>query len=98
VFGFGRRICPGNYLAENTLFLAIAQSLAVFSTQAGKAINRDPETMFQSGLVSHPKPFESIIQPRSPHHENLIKSLEKTYPWRESDGEILRDIATNTKY
>lgn len=30
-FGFGRRICPGKLLADNTIFLSIAQSLAVFN-------------------------------------------------------------------
>ena len=31
VFGFGRRICPGRYFAMDTLFLAIAGMLAVFT-------------------------------------------------------------------
>ncbi|RBR11122.1 hypothetical protein FVER53590_13148 [Fusarium verticillioides] len=30
VFGFGRRSCPGRWIAEQTLFLSIAQTLAVF--------------------------------------------------------------------
>jgi cytochrome P450 len=29
-FGFGRRICPGLYLAENSVFLGIATILTVF--------------------------------------------------------------------
>ena len=29
-FGFGRRICPGLYLAENSVFLSVATILAVF--------------------------------------------------------------------
>ncbi|KAI8625989.1 cytochrome P450 [Xylariaceae sp. FL1651] len=94
VFGFGRRICPGNILADNTLFLTIAQSLAVFRIEAGTtAIDTNPETMFQAGVVSHPTPFASNIKPRSPHHETMIKSLQEAYPWKESDGKILRDIA-----
>ena len=31
VFGFGRRTCPGAHLAETTLFLNIANILAVFN-------------------------------------------------------------------
>ncbi|KAI1172680.1 cytochrome P450 [Nemania sp. FL0916] len=93
-FGFGRRACPGNHLADNTLFLMIAQSLAVFDIEAGENINRDPEIMFQSGVVSHPAPFASNIKPRSPRHATLIKSLEESYPWQKSDGEILRDIVS----
>ncbi|KAF5695562.1 oxidoreductase [Fusarium denticulatum] len=30
VFGFGRRACPGRWIADQTLFLSIAQTLAVF--------------------------------------------------------------------
>lgn len=41
-FGYGRRICPGMYLAEATLFMCIATSLAVFeitpATENGVAI------------------------------------------------------------
>ena len=32
-FGYGRRICPGMYLAEASLFACIATSLAVFNIQ-----------------------------------------------------------------
>src|SRR5580658_4152704 len=30
-FGFGRRICPGRVLADTSVYLTIAQSLAVFN-------------------------------------------------------------------
>jgi cytochrome P450 len=29
-FGFGRRVCPGRYVADNALFITIAQVLSVF--------------------------------------------------------------------
>ena len=32
-FGFGRRICPGMYLAESCIFSCVASSLAVFSIE-----------------------------------------------------------------
>ena len=32
-FGYGRRICPGMYLAEASLFACIATSLAVFNIE-----------------------------------------------------------------
>ena len=31
VFGFGRRACPGSHLAQASVFLAIAQTLALFN-------------------------------------------------------------------
>lgn len=30
-FGFGRRVCPGRYVADNALFITIAQVLSVFN-------------------------------------------------------------------
>lgn len=89
-FGFGRRVCPGRILADNALFLNIAQSLAVFSINkatdaSGNVI--EPAVKFLPGVVSHPAPYETSIKPRSPEHEHLIRSLERTYPWRESDWE-----------
>jgi cytochrome P450 len=39
VFGFGRRICPGMFLAEASIFSCIVSSLAVFSIE--KALNEN---------------------------------------------------------
>jgi len=30
-FGHGRRVCPGRYVADNALFITIAQVLSVFN-------------------------------------------------------------------
>ncbi|KAJ6537204.1 OrdA protein, partial [Mycena vulgaris] len=35
-FGFGRRVCPGKELAEASLFVCVAMTLAVFDIGAGK--------------------------------------------------------------
>ncbi|KAK5275755.1 hypothetical protein LTR40_012544, partial [Exophiala xenobiotica] len=92
VFGFGRRICPGKILADNALYLTIAQSLAVF--RIGKAVDQgkkeiEPEVKFQPGVVSHPVPYRNTIKPRSAHHEELIRKIENMYPWQESDAKTL---------
>ena len=34
-FGFGRRICPGRFLAENSLFILICHILTVYNIQPG---------------------------------------------------------------
>ncbi|GJC87935.1 O-methylsterigmatocystin oxidoreductase [Colletotrichum liriopes] len=90
-FGFGRRICPGKILAENSMFLNIAQSLAVFNiikkVVDGKVIETKAE--FQPGVISHPAHFEASIKPRSPQYEKLIRSIEQTFPWQESDSKFL---------
>jgi len=87
-FGFGRRVCPGRILADNALFLNIAQSLAVFTVSkakdaAGKEI--EPEVKFLPGVVSHPAPYVNRIEARRAKHAEMIRGLERRYPWRESD-------------
>ncbi|TRX88391.1 hypothetical protein FHL15_010704 [Xylaria flabelliformis] len=90
VFGFGRRACPGRILAQNTLFLTIAQTLAGFNiTKKGKS---NPALNFGPGVVSRVAPFECVIKPRSPHHEKLIRSIESIYPWEESDSKVLESM------
>ncbi|GJE90538.1 cytochrome P450 [Phanerochaete sordida] len=62
-FGFGRRVCPGKHLAENSVFIQIATLLAMFDfspPSKGKL-----ELNFSEGLVSYPQPFECRITPRS---------------------------------
>ncbi|KAG7099150.1 hypothetical protein E1B28_001021 [Marasmius oreades] len=70
VFGFGRRVCPGSYLAERSLFLNIANILAVFSL--GKETDGDgrvlePPTEWYGGTTSHLKPFPCAIKLRVPN-------------------------------
>ncbi|KAF9261870.1 cytochrome P450 [Marasmius fiardii PR-910] len=67
-FGFGRRICPGRYLAINTVWLAITYLLANFTmakevNQHGQEI--DPGVEVTSGRASHPLPFKCKFIPRS---------------------------------
>ncbi len=47
IFGFGRRICPGQLLAEASVFLAMARLLAVFNVT--KAID-------ENGVLQEPVP------------------------------------------
>ncbi|KAH8651317.1 putative cytochrome P450 oxidoreductase OrdA-like protein [Xylariales sp. PMI_506] len=91
VFGFGRRICPGRVLADHSLFLNVAQVLTVFNIEKpirdGKEIA--PKLEFEPGLITHPRPFEVVVKPRSQHHEQIIRNIEKKYPWEESDSAVL---------
>lgn len=96
VFGFGRRACAGRELAGNTLYLNIAQTLAVFNI--GKHVENgrevEPAVEFESGVISHPLPYKCLIKPRSPHHEKLIRSIEDIYPWEKSDAKTLERVAS----
>ncbi|KAL1965863.1 hypothetical protein VTN77DRAFT_4996 [Rasamsonia byssochlamydoides] len=95
-FGFGRCICPGRLLADSTLYLSIAKSLAVFNItkpvdENGREV--EPVVEFLPGVISHPAPFKTRITPRSPKHEELIHSVEREHPWQKSDAETLESIA-----
>ncbi|KAG6884451.1 hypothetical protein C0993_011005 [Termitomyces sp. T159_Od127] len=69
LYGFGRRKCPGRFLADETLWIAIATILATVSISPaigkdGKEIIPDT-TVVTSGITTHPKPFTCRIEPRS---------------------------------
>ncbi|KAG6873914.1 hypothetical protein C0995_009694 [Termitomyces sp. Mi166 len=77
-FGFGRRICPGLHLADTSVFISCAMSLAVFditkSVENGVVIELIHENT--DGTVSHPKPFKCSIKPRSQKAASLIEAQE----------------------
>lgn len=96
IFGYGRRICPGRWVADNALFVTIAQTLAVFSiekpvdAETGEII--EPQVKFEPGTISHPLPYKASIKARSKLHADLIRAAEQEYPWEESDAKELESI------
>jgi cytochrome P450 len=91
-FGFGRRICPGRVLADASLFLTFAQSLAVFKIEKrvdeeGRVV--EPKHEFMGGIVAYPGEFGVRITPRSQRCEELIEEVVRRYPWEESDAGLL---------
>ncbi|KAH9938483.1 cytochrome P450 [Fomitopsis serialis] len=74
VFGFGRRVCPGSQLAETSLFLICALSLAVFDIAKpivdGNVV--EPSLEYTTGTISHPVPFECSVKPRSAKASALV--------------------------
>ncbi|KZS89229.1 cytochrome P450 [Sistotremastrum niveocremeum HHB9708] len=67
-FGFGRRICPGKHIADDTLFLAIALTLATCNVtkrvnEAGDLI--EPIPQYTMGVVAHMAEFDFEITSRS---------------------------------
>ncbi|TFK89221.1 cytochrome P450 [Polyporus arcularius HHB13444] len=76
VFGFGRRVCPGRYLAEETLFAAIARVLAVFNishAEDSKGNPIIPSGDTTNGGITCPVPFTCKIRPRSPAAAELVQ-------------------------
>ncbi|KAG1754081.1 cytochrome P450 [Suillus paluster] len=62
-FGFGRRICPGQHIANRSIFINAALLLWSFK------ITQDPENPidesgFVDGVIVHPKPFAACFEPR----------------------------------
>ena len=43
LFGFGRRACPGKYLADSTMFIMIASILSVFDIRKSKGTDGGPD-------------------------------------------------------
>ncbi|KAJ8090311.1 hypothetical protein PM082_018907 [Marasmius tenuissimus] len=74
-FGFGRRICPGRYLAMFTMYITAASILAAF--EISKAVDEngeviEPKVEFISNIQNRPVPFKCSIKPRSMIHEKLV--------------------------
>ncbi|KAI6142757.1 cytochrome P450 [Pisolithus tinctorius] len=74
-FGFGRRICPGLFLGEASVWIIVAMSLAVFdiSKVVENGVEITPEVDPTSGTISHPKPFKCSIKARSAKAVELIQ-------------------------
>lgn len=77
-FGYGRRICPGRFTAENSVFVAIATMLHVLSftkelDEEGREIIIDPERAeYTGGLGSHPKRVPCVIAAASKRAAELV--------------------------
>ncbi|EOA83066.1 uncharacterized protein SETTUDRAFT_155669 [Exserohilum turcica Et28A] len=82
VFGYGRRICPGKYMAERALKITIASTLAVFSIEK----EGEMETTFCPGLLSHPSPFKCSIRARSGVHEEVVRGGDGSGDAEELEG------------
>ncbi|KAK1242910.1 hypothetical protein MKX08_005722 [Trichoderma sp. CBMAI-0020] len=91
-FGWGRRICPGRYISNDTLFITVAQLLATFNITKATDKNggfMEPKLDYSPGLISHPGSFPYAISVRSQKHEELIRSAEGEHPWEKSDADFL---------
>ncbi|KAI0456734.1 putative cytochrome P450 oxidoreductase [Xylaria acuta] len=76
-FGFGRRACPGKYLAMSGVYIMISTLLATMHLQCptdkdGHEIK--PNIAFSDGLSGVPESFECLITPRSERMEELLRA------------------------
>ena len=95
LFGYGRRICPGRFFADNSIYLNIVQSLAAFNIRkavdsAGKEIEVNAKP--KPGLLTYPTEFDFRAEPRSEEHVQLIRQLERQHPFEASDADHLESV------
>ncbi|KAL7954630.1 cytochrome P450 [Trichoderma compactum] len=99
VFGHGRRVCPGRFIAQDSLYLTISQTLAAFNIgkamQGGKPV--EVEAKHTLGVVDHPAKFQYSIVPRSEKYAELIRRVEVDHPWQ-SSGEAIQGSAILDKF
>ncbi|KAJ7132663.1 cytochrome P450 [Mycena filopes] len=77
VFGFGRRVCPGRYMATSSVWISVASILATFNITKSVDIDGkivEPTYECSSGFLSAPLPFQCSIQPQSQESVALIQS------------------------
>ncbi|OCH95898.1 cytochrome P450 [Obba rivulosa] len=72
-FGFGRRICPGKFLADEQLFIFLSTILATFNLEP--PADGIPELQYNvKSVLSYPLPFDCRIVPRSDARAQLLRS------------------------
>ncbi|THH30274.1 hypothetical protein EUX98_g3897 [Antrodiella citrinella] len=79
IFGFGRRLCPGMEFADTCIFLVLSNIVATMDIRKAKderGREITPLAEFTSGFGTHPKPFQSVLVPRSQEAVELIKHLD----------------------
>ncbi|KAH8101012.1 cytochrome P450 [Cristinia sonorae] len=74
-FGFGRRICPGRHMAQNSLYSIMSHVLHTYNItpsldENGKPVEVKPE--MTTGVISNPVAFPCEIKIRSPTAAALI--------------------------
>ncbi|KAI8945902.1 putative O-methylsterigmatocystin oxidoreductase [Xylaria longipes] len=76
-FGFGRRACPGEYLAMSGVYIMISTILATMHLKCPTDKNGNeikPNIAFSDGLSGVPESFECLITPRSERMEELLQA------------------------
>ncbi|KXS98466.1 hypothetical protein AC578_8058 [Pseudocercospora eumusae] len=87
-FGYGRRICTGRHIAENSAFLVIARLLWAYDilSEGGEGMYREKLGAFVPSFVSKPLPFEARFVVRSEGKRELI---ERVWDVQEKDIDVV---------
>ncbi|KAI0046797.1 cytochrome P450 [Auriscalpium vulgare] len=75
-YGFGRRVCLGRHVANDSLFIDIATILWATTVEpvdgGGTSLPVDVETYEDDGLLCRPGHFECVFSPRFPEVASLV--------------------------
>ncbi|KAH8980773.1 cytochrome P450 [Lactarius hatsudake] len=71
-FGFGRRECPGRFMARDSVWAAIVGVLAAF--EISPVEDDPPKELFATGIVAYPEPFKCLVHPRSEAFAALVRA------------------------
>ncbi|KAJ9636441.1 hypothetical protein H2204_005274 [Knufia peltigerae] len=75
-FGAGRRVCPGQRLAENSLMINMSKMAWAFDIRTDPTappLDSNVETGYSDGFVFGPNPFSASFSIRSRQHEETIR-------------------------
>ncbi|KAF8884166.1 cytochrome P450 [Infundibulicybe gibba] len=78
-FGFGRRICPGRHVSDNSLYSYVSMVLATFDISPPLDANGEYITIegkMVEGMLCYPEPFKCVIKPRSKAAEKIIRESQ----------------------
>ncbi|KAJ7359893.1 cytochrome P450 [Mycena albidolilacea] len=77
-FGFGRRVCPGMYLAQNSINLNTMNLLWAFDFKPDMDTNGNPIPVdifaYRKGIATAPLPFKCRITPRTVAKAGIIEN------------------------
>lgn len=101
MFSFGRRVCAGRTLADASLWITVAQTLATFNIrksvdETGQEIQ--PEKRALLGMFNEPAPFPIKVTRRSQEAVELIRKFETEHPWEEGDARLLNKDFLPTEF
>ncbi|KAL8383266.1 hypothetical protein RB595_006834 [Gaeumannomyces hyphopodioides] len=85
-FGAGRRLCPGQKMAETSVMLSMAKLLWAFDVRsAGPPLDTDVRTAFTNSILMGPKKFPVVFAVRSEGRAEVIRD-----EWKRADAFMLR--------
>ncbi|KAH7922014.1 cytochrome P450 [Leucogyrophana mollusca] len=71
-YGFGRRVCPGQHVANRSIYINFALLLWSFRLAQNSAVPIDTSA-FSVGVMAHAAPFEVIFTPRT--EEKVLRGM-----------------------